>query len=52
MHKRIIERGLISQRESEICNTLIQIKAQADNKLLINNNILNNESYFDKAIFK
>lgn len=46
MHKRILEKGTISKRESEICETLVQIKAQVDDKLLINTNILNNESYF------
>lgn len=52
MHKRILEKGTISKRESEICETLVQIKAQADNILLINNNLLNNESYFDRSMMR
>ena len=48
MHKRILEKGNISKRESEICDTLMDIKKQVDEKILINTQMLNNESYFDK----
>lgn len=50
MHKRIVERGDISKRESEICETLMEIKKQADDKVLINTKLLDNESYFDKLM--
>src|SRR4030095_5176393 len=46
MHKRIIERGNISKRESDICDSLIGIKKHVDEKVLINTQMLNNESYF------
>ncbi len=46
MHKRILEKGNISKRESEICDTLLDIKKQIDDKVLINTQMLNNEAYF------
>ena len=52
VHKRILERGNISKRESEICETLLDVKKQADDKVLLNNNLLNNESYFDKLMMQ
>lgn len=48
IHKRIMEKGNISRRESEICETLLNIKEQADDKVLLNTNMLNNESYFEQ----
>jgi type I restriction enzyme R subunit len=52
MHKRIVEKGNISKRESEICETLLDIKTQVDEKVLINTQMLNNESYFDKLMIQ
>ncbi len=51
-HKRILEKGNISKRESEICDTLMDIKKQVDEKVLINTQMLNNESYFDKLLIQ
>ena len=45
-----MERGGISTRESEIHETLMNIKQEADDKVLLNTKILNNESYFEKMI--
>lgn len=50
VHKRMVERGGISKRESEIHETLMTVKQDADEKVLLNTNILNNESYFDKMM--
>ncbi len=50
MNKRILKKGKISIRESEICETLMGIKKQMDEKELINTQMLNNESYFDKLM--
>ncbi len=47
MHKRILETGRIDKHESEICDTLMDIKKQADEKVLINTQMLSNESYFE-----
>jgi len=52
MHKRIVEKGNISKRESEICETLLDIKQQVDDRVLINTQMLNNESYFDKLMIQ
>jgi type I restriction enzyme R subunit len=51
IHKRILEKGSISKRESEICDALIGIKRQADEKILSNTKILDNESYFNGMLF-
>jgi type I restriction enzyme R subunit len=52
LHKRILEKGNISRRESEICETLIDIKKQVDEKILINTQMLKNESYFDRLMIQ
>lgn len=46
LHKRILERGNISKSQSEIQSALLNIKKQADEKVLLNNRLLNNEGYF------
>lgn len=51
-HKRIVETGNISKRESELHETLMDIKQQADDKVLINTQMMNNESYFDKLMIQ
>jgi len=50
MHKRILEQGNITKRESEICETLMDIKKQVDGIVLNNTRMLNNESYFDQRM--
>lgn len=50
IHKRIVERGDISKKESQICETLQAIKADADEKVLQNTAMLNNESYFERMM--
>lgn len=52
IHKRILEKGSISKHESEICETLLEIKKQADDKVLINTQMLTNESYFDQMMIQ
>ena len=52
IHKRILQKGNISKRESEICETLLEVKKQVDDKVLINANVLNNESYFDRLMIQ
>jgi len=51
IHKRILEKGSISKRESEICDALLGIKKQVDEKILSNTKILDNESYFNGMLF-
>lgn len=49
-HKRILERGNISKRESEIHETLMDIKTQVDDRILINTKLLNNEAFFQGIV--
>ncbi len=51
VHKRILEKGSIAKQESEICGALLNIKKQADEKILSNTRILDNESYFNGMLF-
>lgn len=46
-HKRILEKGTITKKESELCETLNDIKKQTDEKVLNNERMLSNESYFE-----
>lgn len=50
IHKRILEKGTISKRERDICETLLGIKKQADERVLINTKMLENESYFNNML--
>jgi type I restriction enzyme, R subunit len=52
IHKRIVERGGISKRESELFEALQGIKIKADDKVLQNSKLLNNESYFDSLMMQ
>jgi type I restriction enzyme R subunit len=52
MHKRILEQGNISKREIEICETLMDVKTQVDNKVLNMTQVLNNESYFTQLMMQ
>lgn len=47
-HKRIVEKGNVSQKESEVFEVLSDIKKQTDDKILLNSNLLNNEGYFGR----
>ena len=51
-HKRVMEAGGVSKRESEVFETLMEIKKQADEKILINQRLLENESFFDQLMRK
>ena len=46
LHKRVIEKGNITDHESLIHETLMEIKAQADEKVLKMSRVLDNEGYF------
>ncbi|UCS92148.1 DEAD/DEAH box helicase family protein [Echinicola marina] len=52
IHKRIKEKGGITQKESQLFDALQLIKAEADETVLQNTRILNNESYFDQMMVK
>jgi type I restriction enzyme R subunit len=52
VHKRVLEKGGISKRESEIHETLLDIKARTDEKVLLNTKLLENEGYFSQQLIQ
>lgn len=50
IHKRTVERGVISQRETEVCAVLSTLKATIDQQVLLNQAILQNDPYFEGAV--
>ena len=50
IHKRLRERGTVTETEREICNALSGVKQQADEQVLQNTQLLANESYFEKMM--
>ncbi len=52
MHKRLVERGDISKRESQIFEALQGVKEQADDVVQLNDKIIENEGYFDNLMIK
>ena len=50
IHKRISDKGTVLQKESEICDTLLEIKKQTDDKILMNTGLLKNEGYFKQLL--
>ncbi len=47
IHKRLVEKGNISKREMLIFAALQAIKTEADQQVLKNHRMLNNEAYFE-----
>ncbi len=52
LHKRILEKDNISKKESQICEALSDIKKQADEKILLNNRLMENEGFFEQMMIK
>ncbi len=50
IHKRLIERGGLTQTERRLFDALFGVKAQADEQVLQNTQLLNNESYFERMM--
>lgn len=50
IHKRLQERGNITHTERHLFEALIAVKQQADEQVLQNTQLLNNESYFGRMI--
>ncbi len=50
MHKRLLEQGMISTKETDIYAALFEIKQQTDAKLLHNQTFLTNEKYFEQLL--
>lgn len=51
-HKRVVQRGLISKRESEVCENLNSIKQKVDEKVLLNSGVLRNDPYFEQTVLQ
>ncbi|GAK50844.1 hypothetical protein U14_02085 [Candidatus Moduliflexus flocculans] len=49
-HKRLLEQGMISPKESDIWAVLSEIKRQTDAKLLLNASYLENDAYFERML--
>ena len=47
LHKRVLEKKDITTRESVIYDVLIQVKTEADEKVLTNSKMMENENYFN-----
>lgn len=52
VHKRLTENGKITQRELQLFNALQSVKAKADETVMQNTRILDNESYFEQLMIK
>jgi type I restriction enzyme R subunit len=50
IHKRLLERGNISKSQMQIFQALQGVKEDADEKVLQNNDMLNNESFFERMM--
>jgi type I restriction enzyme R subunit len=52
VHKRLREQKAVSQKDSAIFEALQGIKQHADEQIMLNSNLLNNEAYFNQLIIK
>lgn len=52
IHKRIVEKDFISEKESTIFDALISVKENADLQVLQNTRLLENEGYFTSQMMK
>jgi type I restriction enzyme, R subunit len=52
IHKRLVEKGTLSQKESQIFEALKSVKQDADLQVLQNTRLLDNESYFTTQMMR
>ncbi len=52
IHKRLLEKGTMSEKESKIFDALQSVKSDADLQVLQNTKLLNNESYFSTQMMR
>jgi len=50
IHKRLMERGTLTEKERQIHEALSGVKVQADDQVLQNTQLLSNESYFERMM--
>lgn len=52
LHKRLMEKHPLTLKESKLCEALSEFKQRADEKILKNAQILNNEAYTEKELLR
>ncbi len=52
VHKRIVERGGLTKRESDIQESLSEVKKQTDERILLNKNLMNADAFFTQMLMK
>ena len=52
VHKRLIENGGITARESQLHEALMHVKELTDEQVLNNKNVISNEAYFKKQLLQ
>ena len=50
MHKRLLEKGTLNKRESAIHSALMNVKERTDEKVVLNESVLNNDGYFEGLV--
>jgi len=52
LHKRIVERGGLTKRESDIQESLAEVKKQTDERIFLNKNLMNADAFFTQMVMK
>jgi len=52
IHKRLKEKGVLTQKESQLCEALKRIKAHTDEQLVKNRRLTENEDYFTQYMMQ
>lgn len=52
IHKRLVEKNTLNTKEMQLHNALMVVKTEADNQLMNNHNILDNEPFFKRYIMQ
>ncbi|QRM89324.1 type I restriction endonuclease subunit R [Lacinutrix sp. WUR7] len=52
IHKRLVEKGGLTKRESQLFEALQSVKSEADLQVIQNSRLLQNEGYLDKMMIK
>lgn len=52
VHKRIVQRGGLTKRESDIQESLVEVKKQTDERILLNSNLMNADAFFAQMVMK
>jgi type I restriction enzyme R subunit len=52
VHKRIVERGGLTKRESDIQESLAEVKRRTDERILLNKNLMNADAFFGQMVMK